>query len=425
MNYRETLDYLYNTLPVFQKVGGVAYKKGLDNTINLLSALDNPHHKFKSIHVAGTNGKGSVSSMLAAVFQNAGYKTGLYTSPHLKEFTERIKVNGIEVDQEFVVDFVEKTQNLIKEIRPSFFELTVAMAFDYFALSQVDIAIIEVGMGGRLDSTNVINPELSIITNISFDHQQYLGDTLEKIAEEKAGIIKENVPVVVSEYVPETRRVFEKAALERNTSIVYASDQYVVSETSLGMKVTRDGKIEYNEIEMDLKGGYQEKNLKAVLAALQVMKSKSWKLPIGKIKEGLKNVGRLTGLKGRWQVLSQSPMIICDTGHNVAGITYILEEIQKSNFQNLYMVLGMVSDKDISGILELLPKHATYIFCQPNIQRALPADDLKQMACQFGLKGIAVPNVNQAIESAKKASSSEDMIFIGGSTFVVAEINNL
>lgn len=425
MNYQETLEYLYHTLPVFQRVGGAAYNKGLDNTLNLLSELDNPHHKFKTIHVAGTNGKGSVSSMLAAAFQNSGYKTGLYTSPHLKEFTERIRVNGHEVNQEFVVDFVKRTENQIKSIRPSFFELTVAMAFDYFARCQVDIAIVEVGMGGRLDSTNVIKPELSIITNISFDHQQYLGDTLEKIAEEKAGIIKENVPVVVSEYVPETRKVFEHAAMERSTSIVFASDQYEILKTNIGFDVRQGEEPVYKDVLMDLKGAYQEKNLKAVIAALLVMKGKSWNLPEDKVKEALKNVGKLTGLKGRWQVLSQSPLTVCDTGHNVAGINYILDEIKKCHFINLYMVLGMVSDKDISGILDMLPKKASYIFCQPKIQRALPADDLMQMASQFGLNGVAIQDVNQAIQFARKEAASGDMIFIGGSTFVVAEIENL
>lgn len=403
----------------------MAYNKGLDNTLNLLSELGNPHQKFKSIHVAGTNGKGSVSSMLASIFYRSGYKTGLYTSPHLKEFTERIRVDGIEVDQEFVVEFVEKSENLIEKIRPSFFELTVAMAFDYFARCQVDIAIIEVGMGGRLDSTNVIIPELSIITNISFDHQQYLGDTLEKIAMEKAGIIKEGVPVIVSERTPETGPVFERMANEKNADIIFASDHYETIEKTSGLQVLRSGATEYSDIILDLKGAYQKRNLKAVLAGLEVMREKSWTLPEENVLTALANVSQLTGLKGRWQVLSESPYTVCDTGHNVAGLSYILEEIKKVKFKELYIVLGMVADKDISGVLSILPVNASYIFCQPTIQRALPAKELLEKAGQFGLQGIAIPDVNQAIAYARSKATSRDMIFIGGSTFVVAEIANL
>lgn len=426
MNYQQTIDYLFNALPMFQKVGGIAFNKGLDKTLQLLQAINNPQTGFKSIHVAGTNGKGSVSSMLAAIFQSAGYKTGLYTSPHLKDFRERIKINGLEIPEDYVIDFVARMKPVFEEVRPSFFEMTVAMAFEYFVKEKVDIAIIEVGMGGRLDSTNVITPELSLITNISFDHQEFLGDTISKIAGEKAEIIKAGVPVVISENHPESRLVFEGVAQRERSEIYFTQDNfhclYLIEQDKY--QVLKDGKPYLAQLDCDLKGIYQTKNIPAVLNALEILKNQ-FPITENQIRQGLQNVGGITGLKGRWQVLATEPLTICDTGHNEAGIRLITESLSKIAYKNLYIVLGVVADKDTDKILPLFPTEAKYIFCQPSIHRALDANVLAMRAGSFGLSGEVIPDVNQAINRATELADTKDLIFVGGSTFVVADIKNL
>jgi dihydrofolate synthase/folylpolyglutamate synthase len=424
MTYTKTLDYLYTNLPMFQRVGAAAYKSDLSNTIALCEKLGNPHRKFKSIHIAGTNGKGSTSHMLAAILQTAGYKTGLYTSPHLKEFTERIRIDGNEIDKNFVIDFVERIKPEIERIKPSFFEITVAMAFDYFAHQKVDIAVIETGMGGRLDSTNVITPLLSLITNISWDHKDLLGDTLQKIAREKAGIIKAQVTVIVSERQEEVQTVFESKAIECKSELVFASDRYQAKRIKFGVFEIKSDRNQFS-IELDLLGIYQGKNIKGVLTAVDELTKLGVTISHKQIKEGLKNVITLTGLKGRWQQIGDNPLTICDTGHNEAGITEILNQIKEMKFNKLHWVLGVVKDKDVSAILNLLPKDACYYFCQASIPRALPAIELKEEATAAGLQGVVVEDVNQAISEARNKSASNDLILVGGSTFVVAEIDNL
>lgn len=430
MTYEQTIAYLYGKLPVFHRIGKAAFKADLNNTIALCEHLDNPQHKFKTIHVAGTNGKGSTSHYLAAIFQCAGYKTGLYTSPHLKSFTERIRVNGEPITENKVVYFVKNNQEFIETVEPSFFELSVGMAFDYFAEEKVDIAIIEVGLGGRLDSTNIITPILSVITNISFDHTDILGDTLPKIAHEKAGIIKQQVPVVISERNPETEHVFIDKAREENAPIHFASDEYRVNDfklndNSIDLEVIRIKDKHPFNITSQLMGNYQSKNIIGVLKAIDLLVKNGYLINTKNIEDGFAKVVDLTGLKGRWQTLSKSPKIICDTAHNVAGILQILENLRMSKYHQLWMVLGFVSDKDISSILNLLPKDANYIFCQANIPRALPAIELLKKAKDFGLKGVTVNEVNQAIEYAVSKCNADDLIYVGGSTFVVAEINSL
>ncbi len=422
-SYQETLDYLYQNLPIFQRVGAAAYKADLTNTIALCEALGNPQNKFKSIHVAGTNGKGSSSHMLAAILQTAGYKTGLYTSPHLKEFTERIKINGRKVEQGFVIDFVNRIKPEIERIKPSFFEITVAMAFDYFAQQKVDVAVIEVGLGGRLDSTNVITPIVSLITNISWDHKDLLGDTLPKIAFEKAGIIKNNVPVVISERQSNVEHVFISKAKEIKSKILFADDEWKVNTLSDGKLSVSHGNLQH-EYELDLKGLYQRKNIAGVLAVVETLKE-SFSISDAQVRKGLSATISITGLKGRWQKLGEKPLMICDTGHNEGGVKEVAHQILSQKFDRLFIVWGSVNDKDISMILSLLPKKAYYFFCQAKIPRALPALELQEQAKKFGLDGITVEDVNDAIAMAKKLSTSNDFIFIGGSTFVVAEIDNL
>ncbi|HEV8511878.1 MAG TPA: folylpolyglutamate synthase/dihydrofolate synthase family protein [Cyclobacteriaceae bacterium] len=423
-SYQQTLDYLYESLPMFQRIGAVAYKDNLDNTIALCKALGNPERKFKSIHIAGTNGKGSSSHMLAAILQTAGYKTGLYTSPHLKEFTERIKINGEDVFHSFVVDFVDRMKPTLEEVKPSFFETTVAMAFDYFVQQKVDVAVIEVGLGGRLDSTNVITPEVSLITNISWDHANLLGDTLQKIAGEKAGIIKPSVPVVISERQPEVESVFIEKASKEKSPIVFASDNYRLSPLGNG-QYSFSPFAEEVAYQLQLKGDYQQMNLAGVLAAIDILKKKGFKISHESISEGLRNTITLTYLKGRWQKLGDRPLVVCDTGHNEGGIKEILKQISREKFKTLHVVWGMVKDKDPGGVLSLLPKNAHYYFCEAKIPRAMNANELKEKANAFGLKGKVTEDVNKAIELAKRNSTPDDMIFIGGSTFVVAEIDNL
>lgn len=427
MTYAETLQYLYANLPMFQRVGATAYKKDLTNTLELCNTFDNPQQKLRFIHVAGTNGKGSVSHMLASILQSAGYKTGLYTSPHLKEFTERIKVNGEQVDQDFVVNFVERVRPEIERIKPSFFEITVVMALEYFAHKQVDIAVVEVGMGGRLDSTNVITPEVSVITNIGFDHMDFLGDTLQEIAFEKAGIIKEKMPVVISERQEEVRGVFETAAFAKGSPLFFAGDTYRVQrdDTTEAMVASASGQPVLGNITLPLQGNYQMKNLAGVLQTIHVLNQKDFSITNEQVLDGLKKVVVQTGLKGRWQKLGEQPLIICDTAHNADGIRLVIEQLQGITYNHLHMVIGMVKDKDRSAVLRLLPVDATYYFCQANIPRALDADVLKDEAESYGLMGEVIRNVNEAIDRAKTRAGKNDLIFIGGSTFVVAEIDNL
>lgn len=430
MTYEQTIAYLYDKLPVFHRIGKKAYKADLGNTILLCAHLGNPHQKFKTIHVAGTNGKGSTSHYLAAILQSAGYKTGLYTSPHLKSFTERIRINGEPIPENRVVDFVKDNQNFIETLAPSFFELSVGMAYDYFAKEEVDIAIIEVGLGGRLDSTNIITPILSIITNISFDHTDILGNTLPEIAYEKAGIIKQQVPVVISERNPETSTVFIDKAKAENAPLYFASDEYSVNyiqlnENSIELAIYSISDQYPIVITSQLMGNYQSKNIIGVLKAVDLLVQMGYVITSKSIEDGIARVVDLTGLKGRWQTLLNSPKIICDTAHNVGGISQVLENLKMSKYHQLWMILGFVSDKDISAILNLLPKEANYVFCQASIPRALPALDLLKKAKFYGLNGVIINDVNEAINFTVSKCLKDDLIYIGGSTFVVAEINSL
>jgi dihydrofolate synthase/folylpolyglutamate synthase len=430
MDYQQTLDYLYNRLPMFHRIGKQAYKGDLNNTLALCAHLQHPENRFKSIHIAGTNGKGSTSHMLAAILQAAGYKTGLYTSPHLKSFTERIRINGQEISQQAVVSFVTAHKDFLEQLQPSFFEMTVGMAFDEFARNQVDIAVVEVGLGGRLDSTNVIMPQLSVITNISFDHQDILGDTLPKIAFEKAGIIKPGIPAIVSEYQPEVAEVFRGKAQKENAPLFFAEDSFTIKwkeYTTEGMKVDvwKDNSIYLADLVSQLNGEYQLKNLGGVLQAVELLKSQGYALDEQHIRRGISQVSNLTGLKGRWQIIGRNPTIICDTGHNEAGIQQVVNHINKLKFNELHIVLGMVGDKDLSHILPLLPKNAHYYFCQAQIPRALPATALQAKAVDIGLQGTIVPSVREAVNKARSLAAPGDLIFIGGSTFVVAEVEEL
>lgn len=428
MNYQETIDYLFNALPMFQRIGASAFKKDLNNTLALCSHLGNPEKKFKSIHVAGTNGKGSTSHTLAAILQSAGYKTGLYTSPHLKSFTERIRINGEKITEQAVVDFVDANKSFLDELQPSFFEMTVALAFWYFAKEQVDIAIIEVGMGGRLDSTNVITPELAVITNIGWDHMQFLGDTLPLIAGEKAGIIKPNVPVIISQTQEETTSVFLKKALENQAHITFADQkiklQKLTTDTAFAKYAVSKNRESFT-LEFGLLGDYQFHNLPGILESVDQLRQLGWKISEEALSKGLKQVTQLTGLKGRWQVLGENPTIIADTGHNEPGIRAILSQLEGYSFKKLWMVIGMVQDKDISKILALLPKSARFVFCQADLPRAMSASLLAEKAAEFGLEGEVISDVNEALQFARKNAGPNDLIFVGGSTFVVAEIENL
>jgi len=430
MNYQETLDYLYQALPMFQRIGAAAFKKDLGPTIALCNYLGNPENKFKSIHVAGTNGKGSTSHALASILQDAGYKVGLYTSPHLKSFTERIRINGIEISEEAVIQFVAKHRSFMEEISPSFFEMTVALAFDLFAQEQVDVAVVEVGMGGRLDSTNVITPLLSIITNIGLDHVQFLGTTLEEIAGEKAGIIKKQVPVIIGETQVETCPVFTQVAREREAPIYFSDQVIAVSpgnahHLNLQAFIVKKEKEEPILLQMDLLGSYQIKNLPAICLAFDQLNQLGFTISEENLKNGLANITRNTGLKGRWQILSYSPLTICDTGHNKEAFKVIIDQLNNIPHNRLCMILGMVRDKDVDGVLKLLPKEASYAFCQPQIPRAMPANELATLAATFGLEGKVIPVVNDAINYFQKKATPDDLLFVGGSTFVVAEINEL
>lgn len=429
MTYQETLDYLFNALPMYQRIGQSAYKANLDNTWALCSRLDNPQQAFKSIHVAGTNGKGSTSHAVSSILQEAGHKVGLYTSPHLKSFTERIKINGQEIAEEAVVGFVQKHRFFLEELKPSFFEMTVAMAFDYFAAEKVDYAVIEVGLGGRLDSTNVISPLLSVITNIGYDHMQFLGNTLPSIAREKAGIIKPGVPVVISESHPETKLVFEEVAHAQQAPIYFA-DQMV--EIKGGFD-SHSGMTEYlvrgqggeTAFEMDLRGNYQRKNLAGILVAVEVLKEQIPGLTTETVQRGLSRIIANTGLKGRWQKLIDKPLVYCDTGHNAEGIKMIVEQLKSIPHQHLFMILGMSNDKDINPVLSLLPQAASYVFCEAKLPRAMSAEVLCEQAAAHGLQGGVIPDVNEALAQVLKEAGERDLVFVGGSTFVVAELDNL
>lgn len=426
MNYDEVVAFLYSRLPMFTRDGASAFKKDLTNTLRLCEALGNPHKQFRSIHIAGTNGKGSTSHMLAAILQAAGYKTGLYTSPHLLDFRERIRVNGEMVSQQAVVDFVHGNLPLIEIVEPSFFEVTVAMAFDYFAKEGVDIAVVETGLGGRLDSTNVITPLLSVITNIGYDHTNMLGNTLQEIANEKAGIIKPKVPVVIGEWQPEVAGVFERIATEKGSDLFFASQLWTSSNrkkdsTYLFLDMKHRHQEEILELRMDLTGSYQAKNVATVLCAVDSLKDTGIVVKASDITYALQHVQRFTGLMGRWQTLSTAPLVVCDTGHNADGWREILANISATPYRLLHVVVGMMRDKDLDSILPLLPKDAIYYFCQVDMPRALPATALRLQAKRSGLVGKSFAKVSEAIRTAKQEADASDLIFIGGSTFVVAE----
>ena len=404
MNYEQTLIYLFEQLPMYQRMGKAAYKADLSNTIKLCELLGNPEDKFKSIHIAGTNGKGSTSHMIASILQEAGYKVGLYTSPHLKDFRERIRINGQMIEKSYILDFVEHYKNQFEAINLSFFEWTVGLAFTYFVDQQVDIAVIETGLGGRLDSTNVIVPELAVITNIGIDHTQFLGDTIEKIAAEKAGIIKYNTPIIIGEEQNSIKHVFINKAAELKAPVYFAD------------------KAVHDLYDSDLKGKYQLKNIKSAILSVTILKEKGWKINKKNIRDGLLHVVKNTGLMGRWQILNKQPLTICDTGHNEDGIQQIIDHLSELKYNNLHFIYGAVNDKSIDKILDLLPKSANYYFCQANIPRALDVDELFNLAINKGLKGNKYKSVANAYSSAKKEASDNDLIFIGGSTFVVSEV---
>lgn len=405
MTYHDTVIWMFQQLPMYQNQGKTAYKANLDNTLHLAKHLQHPEHHFKSIHVAGTNGKGSTSHMLASILQEAGYKVGLYTSPHLKDFRERIKINGSEISEIAVIDFIEKHRDFFESHALSFFEMTVGMAFDYFSKENVDIAVVEVGMGGRLDSTNIIKPELSVITNIGLDHTQFLGTTLGAIALEKGGVIKSHVPVVIGETQPETEMVFKELAKARHAAIHFADQQ-----------------LNLTPFESDLKGYYQEKNKVTVFAAIQMIRQKSFEISEEAVKKGFLNVVKNTGLRGRWQILQNNPKIICDTAHNKEGLQYAMSQLLDEDFEHLHVVFGVVNDKDVEAVLPLLPKNALYYFCKPNIPRGLEAEKLHTIFRNHGFIGEAYKSVQNALSAAKQHAKKSDVIYVGGSTFVVAEI---
>ena len=430
MTYTETLDFLYARLPMFHRIGPAAYKNSLENTLLIDEYFGHPHRNFKTVHVAGTNGKGSVSHMLAAVLQAAGYKTGLYTSPHLVDFRERIRVNGEMIPEQEVTEWVEKHavgQNLWN-IEPSFFELTVALAFDYFSRQKEDIAIIEVGLGGRLDSTNIITPEVSVITNIGYDHVQLLGDTLAKIAGEKAGIIKPKVPVVIGETNPETEQVFRNVAADRNAPLFFADHEFKTAYSMLGLNgkqvlnILKNDNPAFPDLKVDLLGIYQQKNVPTVLKTIEIMQENGWKISRQNIYDGLSDAAKSTGLMGRWQIIGNNPLTICDTGHNEDGIKMIVGQIKNTAYKNLHVVFGMVADKDIVHVLQLLPREATYYFTRAALPRALDEKNLAEQANLIGLHGRSYSSVKEAFTAARMNADRNDLVFVGGSNFVVAEI---
>ena len=430
MEYKQTLDYLFGRLPMYQRVGPAAYKANLNNTIRLSEYLHHPENNFKSIHVAGTNGKGSIAHMLASVFQAAGYKTGLATSPHLKDFRERIKVNGTMMPESEVSHFVQAHKAFFEQLEPSFFEMTMAMTFDYFAKQNVDIAIIETGLGGRLDSSNIITPELSVITNIGMDHTALLGKSLEKIAGEKAGIIKRNVPVVIGRKQAEIHHVFERFAADNRAELFVANSLFSIADRQTKHndgKLLTAYRIQHNNNEMaydlDLHGFYQGENLLTVLGAMHVLKcNASFVIPEDAIRSGLQNVVNNTDIRGRWQQLGVNPLIICDAGHNADGVSYIVSQLKQLKRNNLHMVIGMVDDKDRGEVLNLLPVDASYYFCRPGVPRGLDENILSKEAVNYGLAGNPYASVKDALAQAKQNALPNDVIFVGGSTFVAAEV---
>ena len=426
MNYQETLTYLYESAPLFQQVGKEAYKEGLANTYALDEYFGHPHTRFHTVHVAGTNGKGSCSHTIAAILQASGYRTGLYTSPHLVDFRERIRVDGKPVPEEYVVDFVEKHRHFFEPLHPSFFELTTAMAFAYFAEQKVDVAVVEVGLGGRLDCTNIVRPDLCVITNISFDHVQFLGDTLAKIASEKAGIIKTGVPVVIGETTPETRPVFLKKAEEMDAPIFFAEEERQLLDAGHDT----DGAylyqtVRYKNLRGELRGLCQEKNTNTILSAIRLLVKSGYRIGDADVRKGFAGVCELTGLAGRWQKLHDRPVVVCDTGHNVGGIAYIVEQLKLQKCKTLRIVMGMVNDKDVSGVLSMMPETARYYFTQASVKRALPAEKVRELAAAYGLEGEAYPSVEAAYQSALDQSEADDFIFVGGSSFIVADLLSL
>ena len=428
MNYQETIDYLLSYLPMFQRIGAAAYKADIYNTVELMKALGNPEKKFKSIHVAGTNGKGSSSHLIASILREKGLKVGLHTSPHLKDFRERIKIDNKICDEEFVINFVENNKELIERIKPSFFETAVAMAFTYFAQENVDIAIIEVGMGGRLDSTNVINPLACLITNISFDHTQFLGNSLEAIAEEKAGIIKQNTPVVISQTQKETQNVFSAKANEKNSPICFA-DSYLSCENVnhsqglLKMDIYKNGVERIKNLQSSLSGYYQQKNILGVVALIDTLNQyHNFNISDEEIKQGIENLSSNFPIAGRWQILCNKPLTICDTGHNEDGLKYVIEQIKNTPHEKLRFVLAMVNDKDVNKVLSMLDKDAEYYLSQAKIPRALPVDELAEKAQQAGLSFTQYETISQALAKAQEEAEENDLVFVGGSTFTVAEV---
>ncbi len=427
MNYKETLNWLFSQLPMFQRTGQAAYKANLNNTCELDNYFNHPHNNFKTIHIAGTNGKGSVSHLIASVLQEAGYKTALYTSPHLKDFRERIKINGEPVSKDFVVNFINDNKDKFYEISPSFFEMTVAMAFKYFAEQEVDYAVIETGLGGRLDSTNIISPDLSVITNVSLDHTALLGDNVRLIAPEKAGIIKKNVPVVIGEYDDNIADIFIDKANEEGTDLVFADNIYSIRESKYQnhkRKLVLEKNINKKEVVIlsGLSGIYQSKNIVTSLVALEKLIEIGVNVEYEHIISGFNNVVENTGIMGRWQVISQHPIVVCDTGHNEAGIKSVLKQIKEVKHKKLHIVFGMVNDKNIDVVLNMMPQNAVYYFTQASIPRALHVDELKEKAKKFGLLGNSFPTVAEALAKAQELADSRDMVFVGGSTFVVAEV---
>lgn len=423
MNYQETLNYLYNSTPVFEHVGAVAYKEGLQNTLALDKHFNHPHTNFKTIHIAGTNGKGSCSHSLASILQEAGYKVGLYTSPHLVDFRERIRANGLCISKERVVKFVEDERKFFEPLHPSFFELTTALAFKYFDEQKVDIAIIEVGLGGRLDCTNIISPILSIITNISFDHTQFLGDTLAKIAAEKAGIIKKGVPVIIGEANEETSPVFQSKANEVNSDIVFAEDNAIVTSSSPMADGGRRYYLSNNSTLVgELSGDYQERNMNTILCACNILKQMNIIKNDDVIAKGLTNICKNTGLLGRWQTIQNNPTVVCDTGHNVGGWNYLAPQIKRQQCNQLRIVFGMVDDKDINSVMYLLPKNAIYYWTQAESKRAIKAERVAEIAIKHDLRGEIFDNVEVAYTKALQDSNKDDFVFVGGSSYIVADL---
>lgn len=423
MNYKETLEYLYNSMPMFQQVGSQAYKEGLENTLALDQHFGHPHQQYKTLHIGGTNGKGTCSHTLAAILQNAGYKVGLYTSPHLVDFSERIRVNGESIGQQYIIDFVEKHRSFFEPLHPSFFELTTALAFLYFAEKQVDVAVIEVGLGGILDCTNIIRPDLCIITNIHYDHTALLGNTLAEIAAQKAGIIKPHTPIVIGESTEDTKPIFIAKAQKVQAPILFAEEEHnllVANRNDKGGWIYQTK--EYTDLEGELGGFYQYKNTNTLLTAIQQLKKMSYTITEKDIREGFAKVSELTGLMGRWQKLGTSPTLVCDTAHNIGGMSYIVEQLKQPPYHQLHMIIGMVDDKDISGMLSLLPKNARYYFTKASVKRALPEELLREKAQEAGLEGEVYPDVPTAVKAAQEKSLPEDFIFIGGSSFIVADL---